>query len=466
MQKIKHIPLSPLSLVVPMLSLTLLMLSSGCGSGKKNGMGDTAPNNLPPSLSSPLPLDIVTALPTDPNITRKILNQSISPDGTQIVYIEGIYAKSSSEKPWYDLYQSTGVYMADANGKNPKLIGKIEPQSYISGDTTYSKTIQEISAESKISWSPDGKQILFNNFQISSLDSKDSTKYNFFDVDRTLLKKININDVAVRGYDIRFSQNSKNIIYLKSVGKNPYGINSGFSIVYGGADIYSLDLASNTSRKILDASIIKSAFQQDERVIGVSAFSLSPDGKKFIVSVHYYEPNLLDQLNDARANNKPIPIIVSTKGEHALYTINVDGTNKKEIIVTFAPTTYFWSPDSSKIAFLSPDKNTYAPRISVINADGTDRKEISRTDIEKLIGWSPDGSKIAFMTKMLDTSAVPYAFNIINANGAGEKIVASNVYELLSWTQDGSTLVFSKPISVGSGWSPLESEIVTHKITP
>jgi TolB protein len=58
-----------------------------------------------------------------------------------------------------------------------------------------------------------------------------------------------------------------------------------------------------------------------------------------------------------------------------------------------------WSPDGSKIAFISW-RDDYNAEIYVMDADGSNQTNLSNSQgWDALPTWSPDGSKIAFFTE-------------------------------------------------------------------
>lgn len=89
--------------------------------------------------------------------------------------------------------------------------------------------------------------------------------------------------------------------------------------------------------------------------------------------------------------------IEQNKTNRELFTMNVDGTDKKQITKTATnEQNAVWVKNESKIAFLSSESGS--SQIWEMNPDGTDRIQIS--DIEGGIdgfSYSPDGTKILFI---------------------------------------------------------------------
>ena len=93
-----------------------------------------------------------------------------------------------------------------------------------------------------------------------------------------------------------------------------------------------------------------------------------------------------------------------------VWVVDIDGSNEKQL--TDIPKNWEaggWSPDGSKIVYTSCKKSsmgvgeTQEIGIWIMNADGSDKKLLTKVDtgfIERM-EWSPDGSKIAFVTHEL-----------------------------------------------------------------
>jgi len=121
----------------------------------------------------------------------------------------------------------------------------------------------------------------------------------------------------------------------------------------------------------------------------------------------------------------------SSGGNAQIWVINPDGTGKAQFsgITQPFPNAPAWSPDGSKLAFVS------GTEIWVINANGTNEQRVtnnSTTDTDP--AWSPDGTKIVFK-KGNDIA-------IINADGTNETIVTDG--SAPAWSPDGTKIAFSR----------------------
>jgi len=113
----------------------------------------------------------------------------------------------------------------------------------------------------------------------------------------------------------------------------------------------------------------------------VGDFDVSPDGKKIVFSVAYYD-------------------ISQNKGNREIYIINEDGSGLKQLTQTPENESYYiWRPDGKKIGYLSSSGGN--TQIWEMNPDGSGKKKMS--DIEGGITgfkYSPDIKKIAYSAEV------------------------------------------------------------------
>ncbi len=132
---------------------------------------------------------------------------------------------------------------------------------------------------------------------------------------------------------------------------------------------------------------------------------------------------------------------VSTRdGNYEIYTMNANGTGQVRITTNTAddvqPT---WSPDATKIAFVSTrDGNG---EIYTMNANGTGQARITtNTAAEGFPSWSPDGTRIAFQS---DRDG-DFEIFTMNADGTGQtaRTVNSFVDQRPDWSPDSARIIF------------------------
>jgi Tol biopolymer transport system component len=128
-----------------------------------------------------------------------------------------------------------------------------------------------------------------------------------------------------------------------------------------------------------------------------------------------------------------------------IYTMNHDGSNVNQL--THDPAedhSPVWSPDGSKIAFVS--NRTGDSEIYVMNADGNDQTRLTTLNRSYQPRWSPDGTRIVFYSRQ-DNNNIVYT---MNPDGSGlfpvtdPQMSADNPY----WLPDGSKIAFSSTRSI------------------
>lgn len=147
---------------------------------------------------------------------------------------------------------------------------------------------------------------------------------------------------------------------------------------------------------------------------------------------------------------KPTEMEKSTKiafestlsGGYDIWTINADGTDPMQLTRRSEHNRFpSWSPDGTKIVFVSNRLKRSTFTIFIMNADGS--KPVKISDIPGWNGhpeWSPDGTRIAF------DSSSPGNFEIMVMNADGSNPVNLTNHPSLdsspSWSPDGTKIAF------------------------
>ena len=115
-----------------------------------------------------------------------------------------------------------------------------------------------------------------------------------------------------------------------------------------------------------------------------------------------------------------------------------------------------WSPDGTKIAFMSNQNNQH--EIYVMDADGKNQKRLMKNKLSMgEPAWSPDSTKIAVLIAKVDRTSGPGGWVasgaelcVIDADGKNQKILTNYIVpqegfslEQVAWSPDGTKIAFS-----------------------
>jgi hypothetical protein len=95
-----------------------------------------------------------------------------------------------------------------------------------------------------------------------------------------------------------------------------------------------------------------------------------------------------------------------------IWVMNPDGTGAVPITHTGNNLWPAWSPDGTKIAFVSHRTGTY--QIFTMNSDGTNQTQLTVVPNNAFPAWSPDGTKISFTSNRFGNDDI----FVMNADGS------------------------------------------------
>jgi Tol biopolymer transport system component len=137
-----------------------------------------------------------------------------------------------------------------------------------------------------------------------------------------------------------------------------------------------------------------------------------------------------------------IAFVSSRDGNNEIYVMNADGSGQTRLTNnSISDVDPVWSPDGSRIAFVTEVfSGTLLSNIHVMNADGTGQMALTTSNDDHDPVWSPDSSRIAFASGRTGNDEIFVMF----ANGSSQLNVTNNpaLDEQPAWSPNGAQIAF------------------------
>ena len=120
-----------------------------------------------------------------------------------------------------------------------------------------------------------------------------------------------------------------------------------------------------------------------------------------------------------------------------IYTMNADGSDKKNLHTPGLSEASRWSLDGTKIAFGMSYQNTY--QIYVMNPDGSNLNRVTNDPYQAHdVTWAPDSRRVAY------SSYNDGQIHVINIDGTSDRILTNDPVFAMSpaWSTRGDVLLF------------------------
>jgi Tol biopolymer transport system component len=125
-----------------------------------------------------------------------------------------------------------------------------------------------------------------------------------------------------------------------------------------------------------------------------------------------------------------------------IFVMNADGSDVTSVVDRSFDTKPSWSPDGTRIAFLSNNDGPFGPvpRVFVVNVDGTGLRQLSPEHpdpnfwfFDDSPSWSPDGSQVLFLRAGV--------LHVIDADGTDlTALPTEEVLQSAEWSPDGARI--------------------------
>jgi len=139
-----------------------------------------------------------------------------------------------------------------------------------------------------------------------------------------------------------------------------------------------------------------------------------------------------------------IAFVSDRTGTRQIFSMNADGTNQTQLTNVAENVFPSWSPDGTKIMFAS--NRTGNDDIFVMNTDGSNVQQLTNDpSLDDAAVWSPDGKQIAYVNWKAGCDLM-----IMKADGSNKKAIVNgrDDCESPSWSPSGNKLAFVSQLAV------------------
>jgi TolB protein len=272
-------------------------------------------------------------------------------------------------------------------------------------------------------WSPDGKQITYNDMFGRSFvwDINSNAKYKLTRSHSSALI-VGWSQVS-NSILMHIFQNNLNKLFLVQ----PDGDNLIWPRIPRGAFLISQDASFSPDGRF----IVFSGLNQEEGDSEIYRFDINEEKLTQLTDGsenHSFEVNL-------SPDGQQIAYLTSSStGYVDIFVMNVDGSNQRQVTASVGTQANpQWSPDGTQLLFRSAIDMNFPNVLDVINADGTERRRlVDHASRYGAFSWSPDGKYILYEVNRHDEGIDLY---MMPSAGGEPRLLYS---ERFDWVQDSS----------------------------
>lgn len=180
---------------------------------------------------------------------------------------------------------------------------------------------------------------------------------------------------------------------------------------------------------------------------GVNIYTAEPDG----TDANQITSSNTDLFPKWSPDGTKIAFISLRDGTYEIYVMDADGSNQTRLTTSSGLMTQFhqypdWSPDGSKILYTDANLSAVTSKIAVMDADGSNKVELTDGSyIDTFPTWSPDGTKILFTSNRDEADPGLSELYTMDPDGSNVTRITNRAGADMygSWSPDGSKIIFS-----------------------